>query len=304
MEVFELISLAVGDMELAEDLMFQLLEQHSSRVLTERPAVTQRLIRSLLGVALDHIEEVSEAKVKGAPLLSITVKEQVDDCWTCEAPLRIDAPASVRPKMGDHIRLRPAGVPLNAPLHRPTSIDALVTASDPGRLIFRTLQKPPSYAEECSWLLTRCASFTTSKTAFDATFALFSGGSGNCGIAKYLDGRIDREGSTTDTVTSKDMLSKALPNLNKSQTKAVHAAIQNSVTCLWGPPGTGKTHTILSMLEKLIEVDRYRRILVTAPTNNAVDNILQRFATRFPELTVELCAVRVATDVSSTRCCT
>ena len=297
--IFELISLAVGDMDIAEDLMFHCLEQHSSRVLTERPAVTQRLVRSLLGITLEHIEEVANCKVKGAPLLSLKVEKRVDDGWVCESPLRIDAPSSIRPKLGDHIRLRPAGAPSNAPLHRPASIDALVMTSEQGLITFKSLQQPPPYAEACSWLLTHCAPFTTTKTAFDATDALFSAQGATCGIADYLNSRTVHIQIATNRVESSEQTDPTFDGLNRSQSEAVDAAIHNQLVCLWGPPGTGKTHTILTMLEKLIAADQ-QRILVTAPTNNAVDNILQRFAAKFPHLIEELGAVRVATDVSFT----
>lgn len=71
--------------------------------------------------------------------------------------------------------------------------------------------------------------------------------------------------------------SQALPNfknkqLNDSQQKAVLAIIQNKqITIVHGPPGTGKTTTLIEAIVQLIKVGE--KILVSAPSNTAVDNI-------------------------------
>ncbi|KAG8172314.1 hypothetical protein JTE90_012019 [Oedothorax gibbosus] len=57
---------------------------------------------------------------------------------------------------------------------------------------------------------------------------------------------------------------------------------------LQGPPGTGKTHTIIGLLHKLVE-DIHPKILVTAPSNAAVDEI----GNRLVHLNSQLKIVRV-----------
>lgn len=70
------------------------------------------------------------------------------------------------------------------------------------------------------------------------------------------------------------------------------------MTCLWGPPGTGKTHTIAVILE-LLAADPEQRILVTAPTHNAVDNIMRKYLTNMRDRGEPFTsALRVSTDVS------
>ncbi len=60
--------------------------------------------------------------------------------------------------------------------------------------------------------------------------------------------------------------------LNESQQNAVKAVVQNeSIVILHGPPGTGKTTTLIEGIVQLIK--QGKRILVTAPSNTAVDNI-------------------------------
>jgi superfamily I DNA and/or RNA helicase len=62
-----------------------------------------------------------------------------------------------------------------------------------------------------------------------------------------------------------------LPNeLNASQQDAVRAALASETVCIiHGPPGTGKTTTLIHLLKEL--VSRGEQVLVCAPSNTAVD---------------------------------
>lgn len=60
--------------------------------------------------------------------------------------------------------------------------------------------------------------------------------------------------------------------LNKSQQEAVAACLQNEqITIVHGPPGTGKTTTLAEAILQLIRAGE--KVLVSAPSNTAVDNI-------------------------------
>ena len=60
--------------------------------------------------------------------------------------------------------------------------------------------------------------------------------------------------------------------LNESQQQAVKAILQNDqVTIVHGPPGTGKTTTLIEAIIQLI--NKGEKVLVSAPSNTAVDNI-------------------------------
>jgi len=60
--------------------------------------------------------------------------------------------------------------------------------------------------------------------------------------------------------------------LNESQQKAVAAATQNEdMMIIHGPPGTGKTTTLIEAIMQLIHAGE--KVLVSAPSNTAVDNI-------------------------------
>lgn len=60
--------------------------------------------------------------------------------------------------------------------------------------------------------------------------------------------------------------------LNQSQQQAVAAVINNKeVTIVHGPPGTGKTTTLVEAIYQLVQ--KGEKVLVSAPSNTAVDNI-------------------------------
>lgn len=63
--------------------------------------------------------------------------------------------------------------------------------------------------------------------------------------------------------------------LNDSQQKAVGAILSSELTTvIQGPPGTGKTHTLAIAIEEL--VNRGKKVLITAPSNTAVDNLCKK----------------------------
>jgi ATP-dependent RNA/DNA helicase IGHMBP2 len=65
--------------------------------------------------------------------------------------------------------------------------------------------------------------------------------------------------------------------LNPSQQAAVSAIIQNrDVTIIHGPPGTGKTTTVVTAIQALAQSEN--TILVTAPSNTAADLLTERLA--------------------------
>lgn len=65
------------------------------------------------------------------------------------------------------------------------------------------------------------------------------------------------------------------PNLNTSQIEAVEEMISdNTVTIIHGPPGTGKTTTLVAGIKELI--DKEQKILLCAPSNAAVDNVCEK----------------------------
>ncbi|KAL5723314.1 hypothetical protein ACHQM5_006727 [Ranunculus cassubicifolius] len=93
-----------------------------------------------------------------------------------------------------------------------------------------------------------------------------------CGVCSYPDMLVLKHGSGIDLRTL---------DLNESQINAVLSSIATSTCChksslrlIWGPPGTGKTKTIVTML--LVLLGMKCRTLTCAPTNIAVMQVASR----------------------------
>ncbi|ESA44185.1 DNA-binding protein SMUBP-2, variant [Neurospora crassa OR74A] len=67
------------------------------------------------------------------------------------------------------------------------------------------------------------------------------------------------------------------PTLNDSQKDAIRFALASrEIALIHGPPGTGKTHTLIELILQLLRRDL--RILVCGPSNISVDNIVERLS--------------------------
>jgi len=70
-------------------------------------------------------------------------------------------------------------------------------------------------------------------------------------------------------------------NLNDSQKEAIQFCLESpEVACIHGPPGTGKTHTLIELIRQMTTKSAYNpkplRLLVCGASNLSVDNILER----------------------------
>jgi DNA polymerase alpha-associated DNA helicase A len=67
------------------------------------------------------------------------------------------------------------------------------------------------------------------------------------------------------------------PSLNDSQKHAIKFALSSpEIALIHGPPGTGKTHTLIELIRQMLKQNL--RILVCGPSNISVDNIVERLA--------------------------
>ena len=82
-----------------------------------------------------------------------------------------------------------------------------------------------------------------------------------------------------DKAASLDFLD---PTLNDSQKDAVRFAVYeaNELALIHGPPGTGKTSTLIECIRQLVAQDK--RVLVCSASNLAVDNVLERLSAHLP----------------------
>lgn len=77
--------------------------------------------------------------------------------------------------------------------------------------------------------------------------------------------------------TTKKKISHSSDKLNESQNTAIQHILNNRITVLWGPPGTGKTSTIEDLITQLIKKCNTWPILCVAASNIAIDNIAEKF---------------------------
>lgn len=85
-------------------------------------------------------------------------------------------------------------------------------------------------------------------------------------LAYYV---LARTTETSDTLKDQPIL--LLSRSNFSQKQAIEKALTNRISVIEGPPGTGKTTTILSILANL--VTRSKNVVVVSKNNSAIENI-------------------------------
>ena len=90
---------------------------------------------------------------------------------------------------------------------------------------------------------------------------------------------------TSDESTNSDVDSvvlhnaEHLPTLNTSQMLAVKHALERPLSLIQGPPGTGKTVTCATIIYHLVKSNNHAKkskVLVTAPSNVAVDHLAEK----------------------------
>ncbi|TFF35673.1 AAA domain-containing protein [Mucilaginibacter psychrotolerans] len=98
-------------------------------------------------------------------------------------------------------------------------------------------------------------------------------------LAKQPEGKLIRVLTGADEATfiaDSDNASSA--NLNASQQSAVNQILAaNELAIVHGPPGTGKTTTIVQAIKQLIQQNG-KQVLVVAPSNTAVDLLSEKLA--------------------------
>ncbi|RPA82103.1 RdRP-domain-containing protein [Ascobolus immersus RN42] len=282
------VCLAVQSPELALDILLEILEPVFIEKFPGHPNALEHLIRSLFGITLDHIDETKEAKKKVPYLISLRPDHGESTTYgghLVRASMRLDAPIDGKPRFGDHVKLVVAGQPANNPLKRRFVMSAIVDKAFDGTAVFECFQTPPPYMEDCSWRLVNFGSFVTARCMFDAVNKLHTEKNECCPVYDILLGlppppqRPARQPHPDDWLwkEEKKEVFKPIPSLNPSQNAAVEAALSARLTCLWGPPGTGKTSTVVEILIHLLTLYPRGRILMTAPTHNAVDNVMSKF---------------------------
>lgn len=273
-DLIELVALTIRSTDLALGLLLDCLQPNAHRFMTADSQVVRHLLRNLIAIALEHIEEAEKVAKRQQGLLDLKSYPKAKEVNVVEVEFRIDTTGT--PKTSSHVRLTTASLPSNVLVGTNYSIDALVVFSETGRARCKCLHPLPPYFADCSWVLEDCGPFVTAKSMIDAVKDLNTLQEDCCGVAGIIFGIP----SPSLVLPTSERAWNGIPRLNESQNKAIKLALNNSLLCLWGPPGTGKTETIVEMICALQAADEGARVLVTAPTHNAVDNVMRRYIQR------------------------
>ncbi|KAJ3337221.1 hypothetical protein HDU93_001411, partial [Gonapodya sp. JEL0774] len=120
------------------------------------------------------------------------------------------------------------------------------------------------------WLITRTANATTYDRIVDALKHLRTRSQDRSTLLEVLFGRYRPEFRSTGNLVPP-------PALNEPQVAALHQALStDSIALIHGPPGTGKTHTVVEIVKGLVA--RGERVLVCAGSNIGVDNLVERLS--------------------------
>ena len=115
------------------------------------------------------------------------------------------------------------------------------------------------------FLLEKQISILSNDAPFESQVALSS-----IGLAEYL------------SVDSLSPNKSFMDGLNQLQSDALAVVAKNSVTYIWGPPGTGKTTTMGSIVAALASLGQ--KVLLVSNTNLAIDTALERCLDRFSDV--------------------
>ncbi|KAJ2158815.1 hypothetical protein GGF46_003506 [Coemansia sp. RSA 552] len=166
-----------------------------------------------------------------------------------------------------------------------SSLSGVVSAANEGRLVVALGaddEVPQAWNERCT--VKKLANDTTYKRILHAlndledVHAKKVPRSGNSRASSLLPVLFGSRSATPrfggEAVSDDEFLDKAL---NTSQRAAVRLAVSaQDVALVHGPPGTGKTQTMVEVVRQL--VSRGKRLLVCGPSNVSVDNLVERLA--------------------------
>ena len=92
--------------------------------------------------------------------------------------------------------------------------------------------------------------------------------------AERLLAGTDNDDAQTYSIIHPELYAVNKGDLIAEQLKAVNSALQNDITYIWGPPGTGKSRVIGRIILELFKHDR--SVLMTSHTNVAVDGAIEK----------------------------
>ncbi|GAB0137629.1 hypothetical protein EsDP_00005886 [Epichloe bromicola] len=300
-DVVETVALTVHRVDVALELLLGCLERDCDRLLVGRPSKVRFFVRNIVAIALDRVSEIQQNSFELKQMFRMTpdtTKESTSGQQRVQVSFRIDAPGTA-PKANTHIRFSTASPPKSSALERTRSVDGLVVESNSNVLKVACLHPLPPFFQECSWKLQDCGLFVTTQTMLEAVRKLAILENDCCGVADQITGVVRPSRDNQETGTNAAALAPEY-SLNETQCAAVRASQNNKLLCIWGPPGTGKTQTIVAIIRTLQSTTK-SRLLITAPTHNAVDNVMRRYLAQLGKDigadATEASPLRVSTEV-------
>ncbi|KAG7097929.1 hypothetical protein E1B28_005240 [Marasmius oreades] len=333
-----LVALSVRAPELVQEVLLVLNDCRAtgagadtntpSTIPTHPPALRYGHLHAL-GIATDRAEEAADEcpcdesgkpRKQRSPPVQAKLERDLDHSLWVKAAIRVDSRTSVR--LHSHVRLQAASKPENRWVPA-IVLDGVVVMAQRGEMKIELIHPPPpeidalpsvegeegvGAGEEISppsrlvdWNMYDAGSTATSRAMLDALTRLMKDKTECCGFYDIITGSQNSEAEATPTsfppILEDD---EHIAGLNDSQETAIRSC-RGPLSLIWGPPGTGKTTVIVQILRGLVKTkDETARILMTASTHNAVDNVLERFVEmnkRF-EILGEEQILRVATDIS------
>lgn len=196
---------------------------------------------------------------KNTPSLSYLHLVAVEDKPGLYSADRKQSEALTPPRRGDVFLFEAMAPPSNAPNYRWPSFPGIVQDVEEFAILFNfECAWLPFEVEQADWQAKAIGNITTSRAMLDA---------------------LSREQLSAGSIEGSDNRLLVSTSLNESQSRAVTTALIERVSLLWGPPGCGKSFTVIQLLRELMA--RGERILVTASTHQAVDNILRTWAEHY-----------------------
>lgn len=282
-----------------------LLVLHESRLATrEADKAAAYLHKQALAVAFDCAEEAADTcscdesgrprKTQGSyPVQRVIPAENGE----AKIHLRVDLNVPIR--LHSHVRLRCMSNPENGWVDQAVN-DGIISKATRGELTVQLFHPLPPEAPEMQWNIYDAGSIATAQAMIDALTRLSVERESCCSIHNTIVSIPSSE--ELDDDASSDSEEEEIPdaeNLNASQITAIKLCTA-PLSLIWGPPGTGKTTVVVQILRYLLRKFGECKILMTASTHNAVDNVLERFLkiNQQDNLLPDEVILRVATDHS------
>lgn len=260
-----------------------------------------------VSIAFDRAEEAADEcpcndegrpRKQRTPPTHVRLRAVIDHPDQVKAMVRVDARTAVR--LHSHVRLQATSKATNRWIEAPI-LDGVVVLALKGELKIDLLHPPPPEMEEMDWNMYNAGSIATSKAMMDAMLRLLQEGAACCRFHRIITGDRTQEDDdpTVDNTILDVNLEQISDHLNASQILAVESC-RVPLSLIWGPPGTGKTTVVIQILRHILTSvsGELPKILMTASTHNAVDNVLERFVelNKEEKLLAEQQVLRVATD--------